>query len=258
MNPIVSRFRHTLCGLSVATLLLGSSARAQEDDDLDTLEDSAEEPVAPQSESSEDIELEEAERGPLVVQRSSWDALFGGIPRGALVQGELGFTGIPRAAYHMALSPQLSVGGMVSLDYGYYQTRGTNFGVLFQAPIRFQLHQEGPFTVSVRGEPGFGFQFRGSTRFLLILAGSIQGGYAINNQITVGGGMEVPLMINIGDGPNFVVFPLLFGPMAEYHLTPSLALTADLKLGPWVVAGGGSVNSSTFGLKILMGAAYRF
>lgn len=187
--------------------------------------------------------------------RATWDALFAGPPRGGMLHGEIGFSGLPKVAYHMGMSNNLSVGGSFAFDYAYFAPQAAfTPAILLQAPIRFRLHESGQLSFGLRADPGVGFIFGNVFTFGLLLNMAFNVGYAVNNQIIVGGGVDMPIAIRISDGGSGLVWPLLFGPMFEMHVTPAVALTADLKFGPWIDSAAGAI----FGLKFLVGVAYRF
>ena len=90
--------------------------------------------------------------------------------------------------------------------------------------------------------------------FALLLNAGASVGLAVENRFLVGGGVDIPFRIAIpSQGDVAVSLPILFGPMAEFHLTPPLAVTLDLKVGPHINTGG-----TVFGIRLLAGAAYRF
>ena len=55
----------------------------------------------------------------------------------------------------------------------------------------------------------------------------------------------------------FMAIPILIGPMAEWHFSPELALTADFKFGPHIMTDE-YYDNSHFGIRFLLGLAYRF
>lgn len=195
------------------------------------------------------------------VRGLSWDLKGGGIPTsGGLVEAALGFSGLPRLAYHHTLSPDLSIGGMVSFDYAYWApSLAFASSLLLQAPIRFALNRSSSMSLGLRLDPGLGFRFAsdhgGPFAFGLLLNGGISVGFTVQNRFIVGGGIDVPMAISIpssGGTVNFV-FPILIGPIFEFHVTPPLALTVDMKLGPHINSAGGTI----FGLLMMAGIAYR-
>lgn len=191
----------------------------------------------------------------------SWDLVAGGIPEsGALIEGALGFSGLPRVAYHYSLSADLSVGGMISFDYAYWAPdRAFAGSLLIQAPIRLVLHRTPSMTIGARLDPGVGLFFKGERRsqfglgILLNAGASI--GYTIDNRFIVGGAINLPVAIDVPTGGADPVLrvPLLIGPVFEFHVTPPLALTLDLGIGPHMNTAGGT----TFGLRVMGGVVFR-
>ena len=106
-------------------------------------------------------------------------------------------------------------------------------------------------TIGARGEGGFVFGLR-PFRFGFGLNLGLNAGFTIQNRLVIGGGVELPMIFAFNNGA-FVRAPLLFGPIAEFHLSPPFAITLDAKVGP-------VFQTSTpirFGLKLTVGAAYR-
>jgi hypothetical protein len=191
----------------------------------------------------------------------SWDALFGGIPKsGNLVTAEIGFSQLPRVAYHHTLSNNLSIGGMFAFDYGYFAPDYSfNPALVFAAPIRWKVYEESKFNIGVRADPGISMDFDPFIFGILLNIGASLG-YQITDRVVLGGGIDLPMAIGIptGDGDVNFSIPMLFGPMAEFHITPPLALTADFKMGPHISTSSGPFSSGTvFGLRALFGVAYR-
>lgn len=211
----------------------------------------SEPPAAPESAS----EGEEAS-GP-VLQAVSWDMLAGGVPTsGALVQVEAGFSGLPRAAYHYSLRRGLSVGGLVGFDYGLWRpTRTFGENLVLAAPVRWSILRDGAWSVGARVDPGVVLGFQGGFSFGLMAHLQAQAGYSLEHRVVLGGGLELPLLLAIptrsGRSTLFAA-PLLVGPVAEFHLTPPLAITVDLKTGPYL-----ATDEVRWGLKLMAGVAYR-
>lgn len=197
----------------------------------------------------------------MTVRGLSWDMLAGGVPTsGSLIEAELGFSGLPRAAYHYSVAPDLSVGGMVSFDYAYWLPAAAfEPSLLLQAPVRYSLYRSTTLSVGLRADPGFGFFFpgngRGSFAFGFLLNGSGTIGFTVQNRFIVGGGIDIPMAVTVGGGTSNLAFPLLFGPLFEFHVTPPLALTANLRMGPHLNTNGGV--GTNFGMSLLGGIAYR-
>lgn len=196
-----------------------------------------------------------------VVAGLSWDMVGGGIPSsGALIEGGIGFSGLLRGGYHYTLQPGLSVGGMASFDYAYWAPRAAFApALLFQASGRYTLLNNDNLSIGVRADPGLGFFFAGGKRsgfalgILLNVGGTV--GWYVQNRMVIGGGIDIPLVFGIptSRGDAFLQAPILIGPVFEFHVTPPLALTFDVKMGPNLRTG----VDSTFGLKMMAGVAYR-
>ncbi|NJO67500.1 MAG: hypothetical protein HC826_00480 [Rhodospirillales bacterium] len=52
--------------------------------------------------------------------------------------------------------------------------------------------------------------------------------------------------------------PILFGPVAEYEVTPQFALTGELKMGPHIGVGDVFGGTTTFGFKFQVGGVLYF
>ena len=192
-----------------------------------------------------------------VVQTVSWDVLAGGVPTsGALLQVEAGFSGLPRAAYHYSLRRGFSVGGLVGFDYGLWRPART-FGenLVLAAPIRWTVYRDPTWSVGARVDPGVVLGFQGGLAVGLMAHLQAHAGYSLENRIIVGGGVEVPLLLNVPTrGGRATVFaaPILAGLIAEFHVTPPLAITADMKVGPHL-----ATDDVRWALKLMAGVAYR-
>lgn len=222
-------------------------------------EEAAPEETAPEDKPAEAEEPAADESGDSITRGLSWDVLGGGVPTaGAVGQLEIGFSGLPRVAYHYTTSPSLSIGGMVSFDYAYW---APHFAfaptLLLQVPVRYSLAHNDSITLGLRADPGLGFFFKGpntnafTVGLLLNMSGSI--GFSLQNRMIVGGGIELPMVLGASGDGAFLRFPILFGPFLEFHATPPLAMTFDLKVGPHLTTG----QDTVFGLRLMAGVAYR-
>lgn len=202
---------------------------------------------------------------PATVSRGlSWNLLGGGIPSGgSIIEAGLGFSGLPHIAYHYGTGNTFSIGGSFSFDYAYWAPDfAFTPGILLQAPMRISLSNSDSFTFGLRLDPGIGFVFPKGGGFLLgiLLNASANFGIPIQNRFILGGGVDIPMALFVGDATIFAI-PLLFGPIFEFHVTPPLAITFDLKFGPHIDAGdapSGAGSHVFFGMKIMAGIAYRF
>lgn len=192
------------------------------------------------------------------VRGLSWDVLGGGVPiSGALVQAELGFSGLPSVAYHHSLRRGFSIGGLVGFDFAHFQPQNDFLEYLILAvPVRYTLVHDSDWSVGVRAQPGLQLGFDNGNSVGIAIGAAVNALYTIEHRFILGAGIEVPLLLEIptgsGRSTRFVA-PILAGPVAEFHLSPPLGLTLDAKFGPHF-----STNAGTrFGLKLMLGAVYR-
>jgi hypothetical protein len=199
-----------------------------------------------------------------IVRGLSWDMVGGGIPNaGSIIHGELGFSGLPRVSYHYTLAPDFSLGALVAFDYGnWVAKRAFHPSLIIAVPIRFALYRDDTMSIAVRGDPGIVFGFSPGVFAAQIEVGGVIA-FQVEDRFVIGGGLDFPIMFGAQTGvesedgtPNkfFLAMPILIGPVAEFHITPPLAITLDAKFGP---AFRTSI-SPLFALKIHAGIAYRF
>lgn len=186
-----------------------------------------------------------------------WNSHFGGIPGDNMITAEIGYSAVPKVGFHHPIAPDVTLGGAVGFDLGYYSPRGgTNFGLQLSAPIRIAISNGGQWSTGLKLEPGFLFQFEGAFGFNLLLNGGFNAGYRVNNQFIIGPGVDVLLGFRLTNGFAFYL-PILIGGALEFHARPDLALTFDLKFGPFIVANE-FASDAVFGLKVAAGIAYKF
>lgn len=191
-----------------------------------------------------------------------------GAPKKQTVFGELGYSGIPRIGYLHPLSPRFALGGEFILDIG--QFYGLSDGipgtvtVAGGVPLRLVISESKDLIVGLGFTPGLGVSIRefgfgpfstSTTLFALLLHSELNVGYKVNQQVTVGGGVELPMTLYAGDFTQFVI-PIVFGPQVEFALTPEWSLSGDLKMGPHISAG--DFSNTSFGFKFQVGVAYAF
>ncbi|MEO1335327.1 MAG: hypothetical protein AAFV29_06770, partial [Myxococcota bacterium] len=92
----------------------------------------------------------------LTIRRLTWDILGGGIQEGVgVLQAELGFSALPRVAYHQSISSKMSLGGLVALDYARWAPDAAFTTSLVAAgTVRYSLLHNEEWTIGLRGEPG--------------------------------------------------------------------------------------------------------
>ena len=191
----------------------------------------------------------------IAVRGLSWDIMAGGIPSsGGLLQAELGFSALPRVAYHYTIDPNFSLGGLVALDYARWApVTAFTTSLVVAAVGRYSVYRDDSWSIGLRGEPGVRIGFDDPFVFGILL--NLQGhiGYTVEPRLIIGGGIDVPMELAVPDqGSAFFIAPLLFGGFAEFHVTPPLALTVDVKAGPHLNTAG-----NVFGMRILAGLAVR-
>ena len=196
--------------------------------------------------------------------RSSWNLMAGGNARGDVLQGEVGFSMLS-ASYHHSLSKSVTLGGMIGLDYGLWAPDDPYFGaaVVLGMPVRFSLHEAARHGFTLRVTPGLYLGFDQPGRFNdefipgLWLDVGFSGGYRFNHGLVFGGGIDLPILIAFPTEyrDTFLAVPILIGPMAEWHFTNDLALTADLKFGPHIMTD--DYYGTNFGARFLLGLAYQ-
>lgn len=246
---------------TIALLLTASTAYAQDEKAAEKSEEKAPESAPAEAAPSENEEAppEEAEDGSLD-RGLSWDVTAGVVPTGgAIIQVEAGFSSMLRASYHYTMDPGFSVGGMVSVDYGYWApSLAFAPALLLQAPIRYSFIHNDSMSFGVRADPGIGLFFKGSNApvfsFGLLLNVSASIGFVVQNRMIIGGGVDLPLIVGFNSETAFARLPILFGPTLELHATPPLALTLEAKIGPSFATGGAD---TIFGFRLLAGVAYR-
>lgn len=183
----------------------------------------------------------------------SWTLLGARVPSGSLLQGELGFSGLPRIAFHQWLGDGFSVGGLVAFDYGSFVPRAAfRSSLVLAVPIRYAIPLDAPFELALRVEPGVVIPFDGGAGILLDAQANLS--WVLADRFVVGAGIDMPILIGIGDVLGGLAWPLLIGGIFEYHPLAPLALTLDAKLGPYLDTNAGAL----LGLRVLGGAAYRF
>lgn len=204
--------------------------------------------------------------GEPIVRGLSWDVMAGRIPRsGAIGQAELGFSGLPRVAYHHTIGEGMSVGGLIGFDYGLSVPNNVFLpSLVVGVPIRYALFQDETMTVAVRAEPGLLFGFNPGIFGIQAVVGGVIG-FEVENRFVVGAGIDFPITFGIHTGDRlredvtdrdrvFLQMPILIGPVAEFHVTPPLAITLDAKFGP----NFDTADKIRFAMKLLIGAALRF
>ncbi len=199
-----------------------------------------------------------------------------GAPEDELVFGSTGYSGVLRGGYMTPLGEGLSIGGEFILDVGVFNGVGDDkpgdITLAAGAPIKLHLVDTPTLIVGATFTPGLGVGFADTvtidfsgefTRveettealFALLLHAQVNAGYKVNEKLIVGGGIDFPMTFYFGEFDVYV-FPILFGPTAEYQINDQFSVGADLKLGPHIAAG--DADSTSFGFKFAAVGTYRF
>ena len=202
-----------------------------------------------------------------LVEPQHYDNEAGGTPSAvsSIALREFGFSNLPAVSYHYAVIDTLTLGARFSFDYAAYVPAQVFLrSVFLEAPIRWSVLRRGKVTLGVHFDPGFGFTFTRGNAFigsaadfvLLLGAGGNVGYHIVANKIVVGGGLDMPVMIDfpIGIGFTALHWPILLGPIFEVHPSDALAITFDTKFGPMFSA----PLAVAFAMKLVFGVAYRF
>lgn len=191
---------------------------------------------------------------------SSWNRIAGGIGSDTL-EAELGFSTLG-VAYHHALAEDLTLGGMVGFDYALFAPADA-FGAaaILAAPLRLSLAETARYGFTLHFAPGLylGFGQESFSQFIpgLWLEAGLSGGYRVDHDLLVGGGVDVPFIAGIPTGgrDTFVAVPILIGPMVEWQMGRDVALTAEVKVGPHIMSD--DFYGTRFAARIRLGLAYR-
>lgn len=175
-----------------------------------------------------------------------------------VVHAELGYPSISGTFLH-GMSNGFDIGGRLGLGYGYGL-----FGINAQAVLRFHLSDvNDKISLGLRFLPGIGLTFAFGTGVAIPLqAGFVVGIHPIE-KLNIGVGIDVIPTLNFFGGFVFSM-PILVGAAGEYWITPTIALTADFRVGP-VIGGffggfgglGGFGGGVGFDGRFLVGGAFK-
>lgn len=214
------------------------------------------EPAAQPLDGADEPAPEPADPGATLVRGLSWDAVAGGVPKsGAIAEVRVGFPGLLTAAYHYTVQPGFSMGGLVGFDYAYYVPKAAwTSSLILAVPLRYTLLRGETMSAAVRADPGVRLVLDDVFAFGLLANVEAVIAWTIENRFVVGAALDVPLGFMIPErGTVNLTVPLLVGAVAEMHLSPPLAITFEVKMGPSFNTSGGT----QFAMQILAGAAYR-
>jgi hypothetical protein len=198
-----------------------------------------------------------------------------GVPARDTLMVEAGYSALPRATFLSPVSSWFAIGGRVGLDVGLFNTMNEDYrGTLTFAaglPLRFAIVNTERVAVglgltpgvgltvidytNILGAQGLGLQFDVTGEyFAVLLDSSLDVGFRVTRQVTVGGGVEVPAALAFGGGTEledlagglgliveepeaFTVLPVLVGPTFEWRAAERFALAAKVRMGPHLLSG---------------------
>jgi hypothetical protein len=179
-----------------------------------------------------------------------------------VVHAELGYPSVSGTFLH-GMSEGFDLGGRVGLGYGYGL-----FGLSAQAVLRFHLSDiNDKISLGLRFLPGIALNFS----YYFGVAVPLQAGFVVGihpiEKLNIGAGIDLIPTLNFGSfggvGGFFFSMPILVGAGGEYWITPTIALTADFRVGP-VIGGfygglglGGFGGGVYFDGRFLVGGAFK-
>lgn len=179
-----------------------------------------------------------------------------------VIHAEIGYPALSGTFLHGA-SDDFDIGGKLSLGYGGFGGFGFGgVGITAQAVLRFHLSDpSNTISLGLRFLPGiaglFGY-YGGSGAFSVPLqAGFVVGIHPVE-KLNIGVGIDVIPTLTFASAVYFSV-PILVGGAIEYWITPTIALTADFRVGPYIGAGFGGFGGygAYFSGNFLVGAAFK-
>ncbi len=180
------------------------------------------------------------------------DALFGGVHKGHMIEGTLGYPLLPHASYLYGFSDSFAIGATFNFSLNPYLFTGIFPGIELGAPMRFSI-SNGDFTAGYRLEPGLRFVFAGPI-FGVTVNNDLNLGGRIGDKVILGGGLSVPFAFTFTPVVALWI-PILVGPVLEIQPTDMISITLDAKFGPQIIVSSGS--GVLFSARINAGVAFR-
>jgi hypothetical protein len=151
--------------------------------------------------------------------------------------------------YTMGLSPSTDVSFRLGLLYGFEGTTGTQFGLSFYAPLRFQLLQGRDFKLLLHVDPGLKLYTTSNAMFGFQFPVGVVMGFPIQPNLEIGVGLDfnMTLLVTGRLAPQFIFGPAA-GPYVEYHPTPHLSVGLNTRFGAAIDAhssGGGTPGGTS-------------
>jgi hypothetical protein len=176
-----------------------------------------------------------------------------------VVHAEIGYPQVSGTFLH-GVSDGFDIGGKVGLGFPFYSV-----GLNLQAVGRFHLTDiNDKISLGLRFLPGITLNFGGLFGSFFVSV-PLQAGFVVGihpiEKLNIGAGIDVIPTLNFGQG-FFFSLPIIFGAGAEYWITPTIAVTADFRVGPTLGAVGGLGGLGGFGYgyfygQFLVGGAFK-
>jgi hypothetical protein len=246
------RMKRNVMWVGAAMALLCSTAALAQDDESESSSDSITSEELPSS--------------------SGWSVSSGKtIGRGnKAIHGQLGWPGLS-GTFLLGINDKLDVGGRLAFNYGLEGAFAIVPGFKLQGVVRLNFVETSQINFGISLEPGFywyGFNFYSLLGIALPVSANL--GIRASSALMVNVGVDVPMSIAFFSGayPGYSFYPyyytgssaVLFLPIqmgggVEYSVNQQLAITYNLRIGPFISSAGGYV---TIAMNALMGVAYRF
>jgi hypothetical protein len=166
------------------------------------------------------------------------------------------------AAYHFPFSDDLEIAGKLGVVYGWpvFGVGGTLTGIgnVVGAELRWEFFEQDGFHLALRPEVSLLvlYNFLPDVTAGMRLGIGVAANYEINDKLDIITGLDIPFELYFED-PFVGLIPILFNMGIEYFVSDPLSFFAVFRLGPTIVAAGGSSDAG-FGFEGRMGISYRF
>jgi hypothetical protein len=163
--------------------------------------------------------------------------------------------------YTFGLSPTTDVSLRLGLLYGFEGTTGSQFGLSFYAPLRFQLLQSRDFKLLLHVDPGLKLYTSSSAQFGFQFPVGVVMGFPVQPNLEIGVGLDfnMTLLVSGTVAPRFIFGPAA-GPYVEYHPTPQLSVGLNTRFGAAIDAyssngpvPGGTSTAFAFTAQLFLG-----
>ena len=163
--------------------------------------------------------------------------------------------------YTFGLSPTTDVSFRLGLLYGFEGTTGSQFGLSFYAPLRFQLLQSRDFKLLFHVDPGLKLYTTSEAQFGFQFPVGVVMGFPIQPNLEIGVGLDfnMTLLVTGQRAPRFIFGPAA-GSYVEYHPTPHLSVGLNTRFGAAIDAysstaasAGGTRTAFAFTTQLFLG-----